>query len=115
MLKNSSGQHVQLIQADQAEVQIASGFFTTDNTAGTAMSSPKAYGTATIPLVVPPNAVELILNPSTDLRVSDVSNLLSYDVIAATSKEAIGCAKMGTVYIKQDSTSGTVNFRFSYI
>jgi hypothetical protein len=51
-------------------MQFATGFTTRDASA-TPINSPLAYLTTTITLVVPDNAVQLILTPSTAFRVSD--------------------------------------------
>jgi len=95
-------------------VQISSGFKTSDM-ALSPLTSPLSYAGTIIRLEVPENAVEIIVNPNSDMRISEDSAMTSYDVIAADTKEAIGVSNMKFVYIVQDSGNGTLNFRFSLI
>lgn len=95
-------------------VQIGNSFQTSDATS-TPQVSPLAFTNATITIAVPDNAVELILNPSQDLRISELSSMSNYDIVAKSSKESIPVAGMSSVYITRDSSNGTVNFRFTII
>ena len=95
-------------------VQIGSEFQTQDNS-GTPKTSPLAYSSTEIAITIPDNAVEFIVYPSTDLRVSEVTGMARYDVITAASKESIPCARMTTIYIKRDTADGNLNFRFTTI
>lgn len=95
-------------------VQIGSSFITNDASASPKVS-PLAYSSSVITLAVPDGAVELILFPSTDLRVSEVVGMAQYDVIASASKEAIGCARMTNIYITRDSADGSLRFRWTII
>lgn len=63
-------------------------------------------------ITVPTNCIEVIFNPSANMKVSEDSTMTHYDVIAANTKEAIPCASAGIIYI---NGSGTVNFRFTKI
>lgn len=92
-------------------VQTACGFATHD-AGSTPKTSPLAYSSSVITLVVPDSAVQLVLSPSTGLRISDDPTVTTYDVIGAGSKEAIPVALMQNVYIRRDTTDGTVTFRF---
>lgn len=93
----------------------AGGSFVTSDVTGTPQTSPLAYTNAVITIVVPDNAIECILNPSTALRVSELVGMAQYDVIAANTKESIPCAAMQNIYITRDSVSGTVGFRFTIL
>jgi len=95
-------------------IQIGGSFVTQDDT-GTPQTSPLSYSSAVITIAVPTNALEFIVNPSTDMRISDIVGMARYDVIAANTKEAISVAEMDNVYIIRDSADGTVNFRFTMI
>lgn len=99
---------------DRVPVQIGSSFQTSDATT-VPQTSPLAYAGTEIALTVPDRAVELIVNPSTALRIYETTGSTSYDVIAAASKEAVPCARMTTVYIVRDSASGTLNFRWTLV
>ena len=98
----------QLVRDENRQpVQIGSSFETT--------SSPFTLtgGIDTIP--VPDNGVEFIVNPQThDIFVSEKSDLTTYDIIAASTKESIPCARMDNIYI-QGTGGDTVNFRFTLV
>jgi hypothetical protein len=64
---------------------------------------------------VPDAAIQIILSPTTDLRVSEDVAMARYDIISAGAKEAFSVALMSNVYIKQDSVAGTVRFRFASV
>lgn len=104
-----------LFQGAKGEpIQIGGSFQTSDAT-GTPQNSPLSYTTGVITIAVPDNAVELILNPTTDLRVSELLAMTTYDIVIGGSKESIPVARMSNVYVKRDSASGTLNFRFTII
>jgi len=92
-------------------VPIGSAFQTTDNTSPE-VTSPYTYTTAVTTIVVPDRAVELILAPTTALRVSELSAVTNYYVITAGSAETFPCARMQNIYIRGDAAGGTLNFRF---
>jgi hypothetical protein len=95
-------------------VQIGSSIQTSDATA-TPQNSPLAFSNTVITIVIPDNAVEFIVAPSKDLRVSELANMSTYDVVATGTKEAIPCARMQNIYIVRDSADGTLNFRFTLV
>lgn len=97
-----------------ASIQIGSTFQTSDNT-GTPQISPLSYTTGVTTLIMPDNAAEVILAPSTDLRVSEISSMSQYYVIPAGQAEVIGVGKQQIVYVKADSSSGNLNFRITLI
>ena len=94
-----------------APIQTGNTIITVDASA-TPKSSPFTLTGGNDAMTVPTNCIELILNPSANLQVSEDSAMAHYDVIAANTKEAIPCAGAGIIYIKG---SGTVNFRFTKI
>ncbi len=96
---------------DRVPVQIGSSFQTTEAT----QNSPLSYTTGKITLVVPDRAVELIVFPTTDMRVSEDVNMTTYDIVPAGAKEAISCARMSNIYLIRDSASGTLRFRWTLI
>lgn len=97
-------------------VQVGSEFITEDGTSGTTLKSPLSYsGTTQITIVVPDRACEFIANPSTALWISAVSGTTKYDVIAASTKEAIPCARMANIYVIGGTQSGVLNFRFTLV
>ncbi len=100
--------------ANRIAVQACGSFVTSDATS-VAQTSPLSYTGSVTTIVVPDNALECILNPTTALRVSELVGMAQYDVIAANTKESIPCADMQNIYIKQDASSGTVNFRFTVL
>lgn len=96
---------------NQKEVQIGSSFVTTNGT----QNSPFSYTNVVSAIAVPPGAVEMVLAPTTDLKVSEDSTMTTYDVIVQGTKEAIGCARMDTIYITRSGGSGTLYFRFTKV
>lgn len=87
-------------------VQVASRFVTI---------APITYSSGTTAITVPDGAVEMIISPTTDIKISETGTFTAYDLIVANSKEAIGCARMDTIYITQSSSGGTAYVRFSVI
>lgn len=97
-----------------AQMQTATKFATQDAT-GTPQTSPLAYSSSVITLVVPDDAVQLVVAPTTDLRVSEESSAARYDVVTGGAKEAFPVALMQNVYIRRDTADGTVRFRFAKV
>lgn len=97
-----------------ASIQTA-GTFRTDDSSTTPKSSPLGYSATIIVLVVPDDAVQLVLKPSTDLRVSEQASMSRYYVVTAGSAEAFAVALQQNVYIRRDSADGTVSFRFAEV
>lgn len=89
-----------------------SGTFTTTDVTGTPQTSPLSYTTGVITLVVPDNAVEVVLLPTTDGRVSEISDVSVYYFHTANTAQTYPCAKMQNMYFKRDAASGTLYFRF---
>ena len=103
--------------SNNVPVHVARGFVTTDNS-GTPKTSPLSVTTTEVSIVVPSNAVELIIvNTSQALRVSETSGgtATSYFLIAAGSGEVIQMGEGGTLYIRADSITSTVQFYFRTI
>lgn len=99
---------------NQVAVQIGTSFQTIDSS-DTPKESPVAFSSTIIAITVPDRAVEFIVNPTQDMRISEDPTMASYDVIAKDTKEAIECAVMQTIYIVRDSANGSLNFRFNLI
>jgi len=99
------------VDASRRAIQVANSFSTADATASP-KTSPLAYSSSIITLTVPDRAVQVVLKPSTALRVSESSSATTYDVIAANATETFPCAGMQSIYIVRDSADGTLNFKF---
>ena len=101
--------------ASSRVMQVASGIKTEDATA-IPQESPLAYtSAAVITIAIPTNAAELIINPSTNLRVSEESDLASYFVADASAFHVIPVGRTDNIYIKGDAVDGTLNFYFHII
>jgi hypothetical protein len=100
--------------SESIPLQTATTFVTQDASA-TPKLSPLTYSSTIIIISVPDAAIQLILCPSTDLRISEDVAMARYDVIAAGAKEALPVALMQAVYIKRDAADGTVRFRFASV
>jgi len=95
-------------------VQIGSTFSTQDES-GTPKTSPLSYSSTEIEIVIPQRAVEMILSPTSDLRISEVTGMARYDIIQGGTKEALCVAKLDSLFIKRDAADGTLRFRFTFI
>lgn len=87
-------------------VQIANSFQT---------FAPISFTVATTALTVPAGAVEFIVAPTTDLKVSDDNTFTRYDKVVAGTKEAFGCARMTTIYITRSGGDGTAYGRWTIV
>jgi hypothetical protein len=96
-------------------MQTATGFSTQDATAPTPNHSPMAYLTTVIALRVPANAVQLILTPSTTLRVSEDSRMTRYCLVASGTQGTFDVTLLQNVYIAQYASPGTLQFRFATV
>lgn len=92
-------------------IHTATGFTTQDAT-GTPQTSPLAFSSSEITIEIPTNAAEIVLFPTQDLRVSEVTGMARYDVVAKDTKEVFAVANLDQIYIKRDSTDGNLRFRF---
>lgn len=96
------------------QVQIGNAFVTADNSASV-KNSPLTVSSSVLTIVPPDNAVEFIVNPSADMKISNDLTMTTYDVIASGTKESVPCAKMSAIYIVRSSGDLTLNFRFTVI
>ena len=94
-------------------LQVMAQFTTQDETPTTPKTSPLAYANAVITIVVPKEAITVTLMPTTDMRLSNIVWMTTYDVLKANIKETIGCAWMANLYIIRDSADWSLNFKFS--
>ncbi len=92
---------------------MGSGIQTQDSTASP-VTSPATVTTGTT-LTVPINASAIVLYTSAALRVSELSTTTGYFVVPAANSIEIDVARMGSIYLKQDSGSCTVQFYFIVI
>lgn len=99
------------VDASRRAIQVANSFSTADATASP-KNSPLAYSNSVITLTVPDRAVQIVMKPSTALRVSEAVGMSTYDVIAANAVENLPCAGMQSIYIVRDSADGTLSFKF---
>ena len=96
---------------NRVPIMTGSGFETQDAT-GTPQTSPLSYSSSVITIAIPENAAEVVLLPSTALRVSDIVGMTRYFTIPADTALALGISKMDNLYIVRDSADGTLNFYF---
>lgn len=101
-------------ESDRNVIPIANNFTTQDAT-GTPQTSPLSYSNSVITIAVPEDAAEMVLFPTTDLRVSEIVAASRYDVIQANTKEIVACANMDSIYIVRDSADGSLRFRFLHV
>lgn len=112
----SNQEFLNLPRGGSHEIIPVGNYFETTDATGTPQTSPLAYSGATVyNLVVPQGAIQLTLMPTTDLRVSELSDVSKYDLIKANTKEIIDCASMANIYLKEDSADGSVYFKFIFV
>lgn len=116
MTKNVGQSNLGALAKDrnQTAVQAGSTFTTTDATT-IPQTSPTAYTTGVITLVVPNNAVECIILPTTDARVSEIADVSVYYFHAANTAQSYPCAEMQNIYFKRDAANGNLFFRFTTV
>lgn len=108
MVKNYSS----LQKDDNHEaIQAGSGILTVDSS-DTQKESPLSYSSTILTISVPENAAEFVVKPSSDLRVSEQSDMSTYYVVSASTTHAFGVSRTDSLYIVRDSADGTVNFYF---
>ncbi len=96
-------------------MQVASTIKTEDATL-VPQESPLAYtAAAVITITIPEDAAELIINPSTNLRVSEESAMGSYFVADASAFHVIPVGRTDYIYVIGDAASGTLQFYFHTI
>lgn len=100
------------IDASNHAIQVASTFLLQDAT-GTPQVSPLAYTTGEINLVVPSNAMELVIRATTDLRIKTTTSGTPYYVLPANTAQSFPVNGLSSVYFIRDSASGTANFYFT--
>lgn len=86
----------------------------TSDATGTPVVSPVTVTTGTT-LTVPLNAAQITIISSAALRISELSDVSTYFVIPATTPITIDVARLAFLYLKQDSTSCTVQFYFRIV
>lgn len=84
----------------------------TSDASGTPKDSPLAYSSSVITLSVPANAAEIVVRPTTDMRISEASNAATYYTVLAGTIHTFPLGRMENVYIVRDASDGTVHFYF---
>ena len=93
------------------KVETGNNFTMSDNT-GTPQTSPLAYSTTEIELKVPDNAVEIVMRPTTDIRVKTSTGASDYYVLQAGTTEVFWVAELDSIFFIRDAAGGVLNFRF---
>lgn len=115
MSKGNILPYVALVRDANGSALQTAARFTTQDISGTPKVSPLAYSSSVITIAVPDGALQFIVSPTTDMRISNDVTMTTYDLIAAGAKEALPVALMSSVYIKRDAVDGTVRFRFAEV
>lgn len=98
-----------------APMQVARSIQCYDSTA-VAKTSPLAYADTILTITVPTNAVEIVMTASTDLRVSEASDMATgYAVQSAGITQVYPVSGMDYIYIVRNAASGTVQFYFHIV
>lgn len=105
--------------ANNEPAQFLTRFQCYDSAAGITNSSPLAYTTNALNLVVPPNAFEFAFNVTsidgTKFQYSNKSSMVDYFEIVDGTNTTIPCSEIDNIYIKGATAGGTVNFRFNTV
>lgn len=99
------------IDENNRTIMSGSGISTVD-VSGTPKTSPLSYSSTTLTIAIPTNAAEMVLTPSTALRIGENSAMSRYYVIPASTTIAIPVADTDNIYIVRDSADGTLSFFF---
>jgi hypothetical protein len=110
-----NGQFGILARDGRAQIMPFATAFTARDASATPLNPPLAYLTTTITLVVPDNAVRLVLTPSTALRASDDAAMSRYYTVPAGVESSFDVTLMQNVYVLRDTASGTLNFQFATV
>lgn len=86
----------------------------TSDATGTPVVSPVTVTTGTT-LTVPERAIQITISSSAALRISELSDYSTYFVLPANGTITIDVARLGLLYLKQDSGSCTVQFYFNIV
>lgn len=114
-LRNRTPQEFGNLPSDgKSSIQVGNGFVTADAT-GSPNNSPLVYTSSVTTILVPQGAIQMSLLPTTDLRISEVVAMSTYDLIKANTKEIVPCAGLKTMYIKEDASDGSVYFKFIFV
>src|SRR3990167_1534168 len=107
-MAKTEGQLTNNVTREGSRIAIqAGGSFVIADVTGTPQTSPLSYTTWVYTIVVPDNAIEFICSPTTDLRVSDTVGVATYDIVRASTKESIPCAKMQNIYVQREDRKST--------
>jgi|TARA_Y100000310_G_C20699561_1_gene828481 hypothetical protein len=96
---------------NQNAIPVGRALETSDIT-GTPQVSPLAYTTGEINLAIPTNAVEIVMRPSTDIRVAEAASSTPYYVVSAGTTHIFPVGGLDNIYFIRDSANGTLNFYF---
>jgi len=97
----------------RSPIQTTNSFVTQDAT-GTPITSPLAYTTGVTTLVVPPNAVSIVIQSSVALKVSEVLTQASYYTTTINGVETLSCGNMANIYLSA-AGAATIQFRFNTV
>lgn len=115
-LRTRTGSEFSNLPTDGRKTPIQVGnYFTTLDATASPQASPLSYSSVVITIVVPQGAIQMVCFPSTDMRISEVSNAANYDIIPAGTKEVLSCAQMSKIYIVRDSADGSLRFKFIFV
>ena len=94
------------------DIQVANWFTCVDATATPLVSPLTLANTNTTSIVIPSDAVEVVLYSNNNLKVGVVSDLASYYTLQANIAEVFPVSLINTLYIATTSAGSIVNFRF---
>lgn len=96
---------------NRVPIMTGSGILTADATSSP-QNSPLAITTGVTTIVVPPNAVEMVVIPSVAMRISEDAGMSTYFVLPASASWGIPLGNTDQIYLRSDSGSGTLQFCF---
>jgi hypothetical protein len=102
------------LDSNSRPIESPTGISTQDAT-GSPQVSPLAITTGVTTIAVPTNAVEMVVTSSVVLRVSELLAMTRYFTIAANQTQVIPLARTDLLYVRGDSSAGTLSFNFNLI
>lgn len=91
-------------------------WFQTSDATGTPKNSPLTVSNSAVPIAVPTRAVQMTLSTNNDLRISELSDVSTYYILAGGTAITIDIARLGILYLLRDGASDcTVKFMFNMV
>lgn len=103
--------HIDISRDRNGEAIKTSCVFSTDNGV---ISSPSAISSSIVEVAIPDGALEIVLMPSEDIRISEKSDMSSYFIIPSYVMYTEWVAGLDSIFLVRDDIDSTLHFKFNY-